>query len=91
MTDAILVDTSALYAVLDRDDDHHAVAATAWARLLDDVAARRRGCMTHSAVVVETSALVQRRLGLEALRALYTASSRSSTWSGSTRPSTPER
>jgi uncharacterized protein len=71
MTDAVLLDTSALYAVLDRDDAHHAEAATAWTRLLDDVAERRATPTTHSAVVVETSALVQRRLGLEALRALH--------------------
>ncbi len=60
------VDTSALYAVLDRDDANHASAAAMFSTLLD-----RDTLVTHSYVVVETSALVQRRLGTEALRALH--------------------
>ena len=61
----VVVDTSALYAVLDRDDVNHAAAAAEYANLLD-----RAELLTHSYVVVETSALVQRRLGMEAVRAM---------------------
>src|SRR3954447_22090233 len=61
----IFVDTSAFYAVLDRDDANHAVARTTWERLVrsSDV------LLTHNYVLVETTALVQNRLGMGALRA----------------------
>jgi len=62
---SIFVDTSALYALLDRDDDMHARAAGTFERLLAD-----EPLLTHNYVVVETSALVQRRLEPLALRAL---------------------
>lgn len=62
---AVLVDTSALYAVLDRDDDNHPAAAETFVGLLE-----RAVLVTHSYVVVETAALVQRRLGVEAVRVL---------------------
>jgi predicted nucleic acid-binding protein len=62
---SVFVDTSALYAVLDRDDDEHAPAAEAFASLLD-----RGSLITHSYVAVEATALLQRRLGIEAVRAL---------------------
>lgn len=62
----VFVDTSALYALLDRDDAHHAQAGAAWSRLMDT----ETPLFTHSYVLVETFALVQRRLGLEAVRAL---------------------
>jgi len=66
-TDPLFVDTSALYAVLDQDDKHHLAANTIWTRLLRS----ERPLLTHSYVLVETYALVQRRLGLEAVRALH--------------------
>lgn len=62
---SVFVDTSALYAILDRDDDNHADAGNAYAALLE-----RARLLTHSYVVVEASALVQRRLGMDAVRAL---------------------
>ncbi len=60
------VDTSALYAVLDRDDEAHAAVAPVFRELLDD-----EWLVTSSYVVVETSALVQSRLGVAAARDLH--------------------
>ena len=71
MTAPVFVDTSALYAIHDTDDARHRDAASDWSRLLDAVAEGDAAARTHSGVIVETSALVQRRLGIEALRALH--------------------
>ena len=57
-------DTSALYAVLDRDDENHQTARVTWDLLLKSGAI----LVTSNYVLVETYALVQRRLGLDALR-----------------------
>jgi predicted nucleic acid-binding protein len=62
----VFVDTSALYAVLDRDDQNHQTARTAWEMLLKSAAT----LVTSNYVLVETCALVQHRLGLDALRTL---------------------
>jgi len=62
----VFVDTSALYALLDRDDAHHQEAAHTFAHLLR----RRVRLHTHAYVVVESLALVQGRLGMEAARVL---------------------
>lgn len=62
----ILVDTSALYAVLDRDDENHAVAKATWGGLLET----DQPLLVTNYVVVETTALVQHRLGMEAVRVL---------------------
>ena len=61
----VFVDTSALYALLDRDDAQHSVARAAFPSLLEN-----EELTTHSYVLVETVALTQRRLGPEAVRAL---------------------
>ncbi len=61
----IFVDTSALLALLDRDDEFHARAAAAIQRLGADDA-----LLTHEYVLVETTSLAQRRLGLRAVRSL---------------------
>jgi uncharacterized protein len=62
----IFVDTSALYAVLDRDDQNHSAAKATWHELL------RAGetLLVTNYIVVETTALVQHRLGMEAVRVL---------------------
>ena len=60
------VDTSALYALLDLDDDNHAPARKTWTALLDS----RAVLVTSNYVLVETCALVQHRLGMAAIRAL---------------------
>jgi len=59
------VDTSAWYALLDRGDPQHDAAAQRWRTLLS---AER--VLTHSYVLVETTALVQRRLGVAAVETL---------------------
>jgi uncharacterized protein len=62
----IFIDTSALLAVLDADDANHRAAKRSWESIL----AAGDTLVSHNYVLVETSALVLRRLGLEALRAL---------------------
>lgn len=62
----IFVDTSALYAVLDRADENHPRARAQWAELMGGEGV----ILTSNYVLVEMSALVQHRLGMEALRAL---------------------
>jgi uncharacterized protein len=61
---AVLVDTSAIYALFDRSDANHADAAALLPKL------RGHLPLTHSYVVVESVALVQNRLGIEAVRRL---------------------
>lgn len=61
----VLVDTSALFALLDPDDAHHGPAAAFFADAASDTA-----LVTHNYVVVEASALVRARLGAAASRAL---------------------
>lgn len=71
MTRPVFVDTSALYALHDAADESHGRAADTWMRLLDGMAAGELHCVTHSGVLVEASALVQHRLGVEALADLH--------------------
>ena len=63
---SVFVDTSALLAFLDADQPRHADVIDAWERsIFED-----RRLFTSNYVLVESFTLVQRRLGLEALRAL---------------------
>jgi predicted nucleic acid-binding protein len=71
-SEPVFVDTSALYALLDRDDRRHADAAAIWRRLAEEA----RPLTTHSYVLVEAFALVQRRLGPAAVRALQSSPQR---------------
>ena len=64
----VFVDTSAFLAVLGADDLNHSAAKILWESLLEG----GTDLVTHSYVLVETSALVLRRLGLEALRVFET-------------------
>ncbi|UCE40573.1 MAG: PIN domain-containing protein [Candidatus Aminicenantes bacterium] len=59
----IFADTSALYAVLDADDSKHTKAKQFWDKVIksDDM------LLCHNYILVETSALVSRRLGMEAV------------------------
>ena len=61
----VFVDTSALYAMLDRQDGNHDSAHAIWRRLLASGAA----LLTNNYVLLETCALLQNRLGVAALRA----------------------
>lgn len=71
MTEVVFIDTSALYAAIDAADANHKHAARGWDRVLTGVADGSLDALTHGSVLVETSALVQRRLGMTATRALH--------------------
>ena len=58
------VDTSAFYAVLDKSDVNHKVAAEIWRGLLE----RDAVLITTNYVIVECFALMQNRLGKQATR-----------------------
>jgi len=71
VTGAIFVDTSALFAVLDADDDNHQRALRAWNPMLDQLEADPGAAITHTAASSSrAAALVQRRLGMDATRDL---------------------
>ncbi len=59
---SVFVDTSGLLAILDAEDLHHAQAAACWKELIE----RDEPLVSTSYVLVETFALVQKRLGLAA-------------------------
>jgi predicted nucleic acid-binding protein len=61
----IFIDTSAFYALLDRDDDNHEAAKGAWMKILN----AENTLVTSDYVLVETFALLQNRLGVVAVRA----------------------
>lgn len=61
----VFIDTSAFYAILDADDGQHKPAKQTWVALLSE--ATDLVCSNY--VIVETTALVQNRLGIEAVRA----------------------
>ena len=65
-TMSLFVDTSALLAIIDADQVRHNEVAHVWHDLLD----RERVLFTSNYVLVETFALVQRRLGFDATREL---------------------
>lgn len=65
----IFVDTSAFYAVLDRDDQVHAAAQSIWSRLL--LTAQRSPLLTSNYILVECLALLQTRLGIAAVRLFH--------------------
>ena len=66
---SVFVDTSAFYAVFDADDEEHPRAREAWEGLVsgEDL------LFTSNYVLVETLALLQSRLGIEAVRVFHDA------------------
>ena len=62
----VFVDTAALYSFLDADDANHVECEREWRRLLE----RGEPLVTSDYVLVETCALVQQRLGVQAVRDL---------------------
>ena len=65
----VFVDTSALYALIDDRDDRHVAAVEAFAGLSDPGSK----LTTHSYVMAETISLLQRRIGIVAVRRLLAA------------------
>ncbi|KFD42165.1 twitching motility protein PilT [Peptococcaceae bacterium SCADC1_2_3] len=63
----VYVDTSAFLAVLDADDKNHEQAKKVWKELLTSEVS----LICSSYVLVETYALVQNRLGMEATRVFH--------------------
>ena len=61
---SVIVDTSAIFALLDRRDAHHDAAVTFWTDPDDE------DLVTHAYVVVESVALVRARLGAAAVDGL---------------------
>jgi len=61
------LDTSAIYAILDRNDANHEAARTCWFKLLDSDSP----VFTTNYVIVESCALAQSRLGVDAVRAIH--------------------
>lgn len=64
----VFVDTSAILAVLDADDTNHKSATEVWKSLLNG----ENRLVTSNYVLVETFAVVQRRLGVKASRTTHT-------------------
>ena len=73
----IFIDTSAIYALADRDDEHHQEAI----RLYQDALQKREGFVVHNYILVESAALLQRRLGQQiAVQFLHDAESFTIIW-----------
>ena len=60
----IFIDTSALLAILNETDQYHQQAKQAWIEILSTESM----IFTSNYVIVETTALLQHRFGIEALR-----------------------
>ncbi len=65
---ALFVDTSAILAIIDADDERHAEALGVWSSLAD----RSESAITSNYVLVEATAVLSRRLGFQAVRLFQT-------------------
>lgn len=63
----VFVDTSAFLAFLNAGDQFHAAAVEQWQALLDDGEA----LLCNNYILIETTAILQHRFGLEAVRTFY--------------------
>jgi uncharacterized protein len=61
---SIFIDTSGFIAMLDADDAFHAIAAKTWT----DILTSPETLVTTNYVLLETCALVQHRLGTQAVK-----------------------
>ena len=61
------LEAPAFYAVFDRDDANHSAAKEVWTALLREPAT----LLTTNYVLVETTALLQHRLGVAAVRSFH--------------------
>jgi predicted nucleic acid-binding protein len=61
------LDSSAFLAVLGKDDENHARARMVWSELLE----QRATLVTSSYVLAETIAILQHRMGLDAVRVFH--------------------
>lgn len=61
---SIFIDTTGFIAMLDADDAFHAIAAKTWT----DILTSQEALVTTNYVLVETCALVQHRLGTQAVK-----------------------
>lgn len=65
---ALFIDTSALYSALSSRDEHHQAARSVWAELLSG----DEPLITDNYILVETNALLGRRVGFQAVRDFQT-------------------
>ena len=65
---SVFIDTSAFLALLDRDEINHTAASAVWTRLLAD----DETLVATNYILVESYALIQRRIGLDAVRTFTT-------------------
>ncbi len=63
----VFIDTSALYAVMDRGDKNHVQAKALWMKNLDESV----DFLCHNYILVETVALLQNRIGWIVFRHSY--------------------
>lgn len=63
----VFVDTSALYAVLCDDDPNHQKAKNTW----NDILEKGESLVCTNYIFVECSAILQNRVGMNAVRGLY--------------------
>lgn len=61
----VFIDTSAFYAVMDRDDKNHTQAKAIWLKNLDESV----DFLCHNYILVETVALLQNRIGMDCVSA----------------------
>jgi len=64
---SVFVDTSAFFAYVDKTDEFHNLAERRWYKLLDS----GETIATSNYIVVETSSIIQNRLGMDILRVFY--------------------
>jgi predicted nucleic acid-binding protein len=63
----IYIDTSAFYAIVDSDDENHETALETWTQLIG----ANETLLCNNYVLVESIALIQRRVSMEAVSILH--------------------